>query len=776
MKHTEQWSDRLTFGTYRLSGECLERQLHAAVALGFRRFDTAQLYRNEKTVGDTVRALLPHDAAHITTKVRKHDYALPTAERLRLSATHLGGLDRVLLHQPLPHYMFDVLLRHSDNAEIGVSNYSSRDIDALLQVGYTPVVNQIEFHPWIPRLRERVAHATRVGVPLQAHTVLVRGCFLDYPPLLRIAQQKEATPAQVLLRFALDSGIDAVVTSTNTTHLAELVAAAKASWRLTELELAEMYSWHGATDCVPHVIFSFQPAPPPAAIDFPDDPDEFVQSVAETLTADLAALNEGDGKGDSVWNVSDTHLSLPRQKQAAVKNDLLSHRIAKLMFPHSSQPISQYQYALKRLRGASMEKQLCQKESGGGKSCSLSKYQRALPYKTSHQVLEPEAMPVTVAPLTELAPMFQYLASTENDNDEARELQFVRGKIFADGRMDMCKQVVGSEHIAALCDAVAASPGRVKHFLLGNNVCCQQNPMDAARALGRLMSDDSLPIQTWYLAGNAIGADATKVLTEALSHSRYTKALWLKRNPIKVAGAAHLSRLLLVNDTIRLLDLHNTGLLDTGVEALLRPIVEQKRPIALRHLYLDANGISEIGAYWIARLITAHPYALESLYVTMNPIGNAGAHIILRAIIDACDDNGCALRRLAMSSCNLSDSVVCKVAEAAKKAGLKYLGLGYYKATHDIGERGNRFTSEGVTPLVELVNDSDDLRCLEIKFSCVADGVERLRNAARLKGTVWLDDGLDAPVTGNITKAQQRAGIRHPPCVVNIDSIYRGKM
>ena len=76
-------------------------------------------------------------------------------------------------------------------------------------------------------------------------------------------------------------------------------------------------------------------------------------------------------------------------------------------------------------------------------------------------------MPVEVAPLDELTPFFTYLKQGKAAAEEC--VEFVRGAYYNDGRIDMCKQVVGSDWISELVDSVKSN-ANVKHFLLGNNI------------------------------------------------------------------------------------------------------------------------------------------------------------------------------------------------------------------------------------------------------------------------------------------------------------------
>lgn len=798
-KEVCEWSNRLTFGTYKQKGKQLESQLHVAVNLGFTRFDTAHLYCNEATVGSVVRSLLPLSKSHITTKVNKNDYAHRTLNKLQGSLDKLQKLDRVLLHRPLPVIQYKTLEEHTginvvkstiSIEELGVSNFTAHDIDILLSVARVkPCVNQIEFHPFVPGLRKRVTYFQSVGVPLQAHTVLARAKFMAFPPLVALARRKSATPAQVLLRFALDNDVDAVIHSSSPEHMSELIEGASAPWRLSPSELAEMFFWSDASSGSPHVFFkSFSPVPPVPGVTPPTTVDEYVTKVARTLLADLDLVDQHNKTADDTFllNLTDIVFTLPSQSSAAIKGDKVSHLIVNKMFPDHKSPLSMYLRCLKRLRAGSVRKEGLLKVMKDGKSCLMQRKQPSkliLPsdhcYTVSSQIINPEAMPVNVAPKHELVPFFQFLKSDEIPPEDSAGLTFVRGTWFADGRMDMCKQVVGSEHIEDLCEAIIQAPrGRVRHFLLGNNVCCESDSFAGSSALANLMKSDHQEIETWYLAGNAIDGESMGVIAKALQFSETLKALWLKRNPIKSVGASHLSSLLKTSSSLELLDILNTGLLDKGLDALLDPLIEYDGTLSIKHLYLGANGITEVGAAKIARLIRKHPQSLESLYLCMNPIGSEGAKTICEALVNCKEHHNerPALRRLSFSSCNLDDSIFPILLSASLSCGLIFLDLGYYKATKDMGERANKFGKKGAVSLIELITNSKSIRALNVRYAGLDEFVDEIRTAARNHGSITVIDGAPKPVTGGLTKSELRKGILHPPCVVNIDSIYRGKM
>jgi diketogulonate reductase-like aldo/keto reductase len=359
----QDWRQRLTFGTYRKTGDALKAQLQFAAAAGFTRFDTAQLYRNEAAVGAFLSGACPPRVSrtmlHVTTKVARPEYPHVAAAKLRKSVDALSPADRlttrVLLHRPMPCDQYraleDAVLRGTvaedgeheyDNSpvidEIGVSNYSTADLRTLLSVARVkPCVNQVEFHPFVPGARELLTFCVEHGIALQAHTVLAQAKFMSYPPLIAMAKRKGVSPAQVLLRFALDNGVDAVVNSSREDHLGELVSAASTEeWRLDALDLAEMFTWSVASVGAPHRFYSsFQRVPPVVKLSTAADVDVLVARVSDALRTDLAIVDKAEGLGSSLMeNLSDTVLSLPVSfPSRTIKHDPISMQIATRCFP-----------------------------------------------------------------------------------------------------------------------------------------------------------------------------------------------------------------------------------------------------------------------------------------------------------------------------------------------------------------------------------------------------------------------------------------------------------
>ncbi|KAF7357797.1 RNI-like protein [Mycena venus] len=159
-------------------------------------------------------------------------------------------------------------------------------------------------------------------------------------------------------------------------------------------------------------------------------------------------------------------------------------------------------------------------------------------------------------------------------------VEFRRGVVYDDGRLDLCKMVVGPTHIDKLLDALEENTV-VTQFLLGNNVISTTG----ARRIARFIADHPERIETWYIAGNHIRAPGFQLLVDAMVKSPRITNVWLKRNPLTPDSVDNVVRL--ITQTAGTLDLENTELGDDGVARIMREITGKDLP--LRNLYLNAN-------------------------------------------------------------------------------------------------------------------------------------------------------------------------------------------
>jgi 2,5-diketo-D-gluconate reductase A len=201
---------RLGFGTWQIpDGPAAVTAVRQALAAGYRHIDTAQGYGNEAGIGQALRESgLPRDEIFVTTKLDP-GRADPVAEAEHsLERLGIEQLDLYLVHFPLggPTRHWKGMERaHSRGLtrSIGVSNFGIDDLDAVLAIAATPpAVNQVQLSPFQHR-RRLLARCAKAGMVAEAYSPLTRGSDLDDPTLAGVAARHGRTPAQVLLRWAL---------------------------------------------------------------------------------------------------------------------------------------------------------------------------------------------------------------------------------------------------------------------------------------------------------------------------------------------------------------------------------------------------------------------------------------------------------------------------------------------------------------------------------------------------------------------------------------------
>ena len=209
---------QLGFGTYKLSPESTRDLVLTAFDAGYRHVDTAQMYRNERGVGEAVAASgLPRDEVFVTSKLNNayhaRDDALAAFDRT-LEELQLERVDLFLIHWPLPALgryteawgALEEIYRSGRARAIGVSNFQPEHLRRVLAEGsVVPAANQVELHPWFGNAEVREFDAEH-GIVTEAWSPLGRGSVLADPTLVRIAEETGRTPAQVVLRWHVQRG------------------------------------------------------------------------------------------------------------------------------------------------------------------------------------------------------------------------------------------------------------------------------------------------------------------------------------------------------------------------------------------------------------------------------------------------------------------------------------------------------------------------------------------------------------------------------------------
>jgi diketogulonate reductase-like aldo/keto reductase len=198
------------------SGEETRRAVRDALECGYRLIDTARAYGNERDVGRARRESgLPREEVFVTTKLWNSNHGYEAARRAcRASLGDLGldCIDLYLIHWPVPGLRRETwkamaALRDEGVCRaIGVSNYTIRHLEELRdESSVPPAVNQVEFHPFLYQ-RELLDYCRRRGIAVEAYSPLARGVRLSEPALVSVGRKYGKTPAQVLIRWALQHG------------------------------------------------------------------------------------------------------------------------------------------------------------------------------------------------------------------------------------------------------------------------------------------------------------------------------------------------------------------------------------------------------------------------------------------------------------------------------------------------------------------------------------------------------------------------------------------
>jgi 2,5-diketo-D-gluconate reductase A len=211
---------QLGFGVFQIDPEETAAAVKAALDIGYRHIDTAEMYRNERGVGQGIRdAGLDRAEVFITSKLNNGFHEPDDARRAfdkTLSVLDSDYVDLFLIHWPLPTlYSGDfvstwkVLEEFAEDGRarsIGVSNFQPGHLDRLAdETGTVPAVNQVEVHPYFTNEEVR-AYGADHGIAIEAWSPIAQGKVLNDPTIERIADARGKSPAQVVLRWHIQRG------------------------------------------------------------------------------------------------------------------------------------------------------------------------------------------------------------------------------------------------------------------------------------------------------------------------------------------------------------------------------------------------------------------------------------------------------------------------------------------------------------------------------------------------------------------------------------------
>jgi 2,5-diketo-D-gluconate reductase A len=211
---------QLGFGVFQIDPDETAQAVRTALEIGYRHIDTAEMYQNERGVGEGIReAGLDRSDVYITSKLN-NGYHKPDDARRAFDETldELGSdyVDLFLIHWPLPTLYdgdfvstwrtLEEFKKEGRARSIGVSNFQTGHLEQLAgETETTPAVNQIEVHPYFTNDAVR-AYGAEHGIVTEAWSPIAQGNVLGDPTVTRIAEATGRTPAQVVLRWHVQRG------------------------------------------------------------------------------------------------------------------------------------------------------------------------------------------------------------------------------------------------------------------------------------------------------------------------------------------------------------------------------------------------------------------------------------------------------------------------------------------------------------------------------------------------------------------------------------------
>lgn len=232
---------QLGLGTWFISEESAAEAVKAAARLGYRHFDTAQAYGNERGVGEGVRTCgIPREELFIVSKVAAEHKTYESAKQSideTLAKTGLDYLDMMIIHSPQPW----AEVNQSDNRyiegnraawraleeaykagklrAIGVSNFLIEDLESLMEVcSVKPMVNQILLHISNTPL-ELVEFCQNSDIAVEAYSPIAHGEILNQPQIKAMADKYKVSVPQLCIRYTLQLGTISLPKTANPEHM-----------------------------------------------------------------------------------------------------------------------------------------------------------------------------------------------------------------------------------------------------------------------------------------------------------------------------------------------------------------------------------------------------------------------------------------------------------------------------------------------------------------------------------------------------------------------------
>ncbi|MFC6288853.1 aldo/keto reductase [Levilactobacillus angrenensis] len=254
------------FGTYKIGDqETMNTAIDAAWNAGYRMFDTAMLYRNEDILGPTLQQLgLPREGLFLTSKVAEvvqgYDRTMKAVEG-SLKRLQTDYLDLLLVHWPVREHFFDTwkameqLKADGKVRSIGVSNYTISHLELLAtQAKEMPVVNQVEYHPYLNQ-QALFDYDKEKNIVTEAWSPLGRRAVLDNPMLMKMAKHHQKSVAQIVLRWELQHELVTIPKSTHPDRIKENAEIFDFDLDVDEMTMIDILNRNERTGNEPEIVY-----------------------------------------------------------------------------------------------------------------------------------------------------------------------------------------------------------------------------------------------------------------------------------------------------------------------------------------------------------------------------------------------------------------------------------------------------------------------------------------------------------------------------------------
>ncbi|OLN87466.1 putative oxidoreductase C2F3.05c 2 [Colletotrichum chlorophyti] len=260
---------QIQLGLYMMSGREATKSIPWALAAGYRGFDCAQMYNNERESGKAIRDFLgsaentqglKRQDVFYTTKLASSSSSYDSVRRSIKQSVEVSGLgyvDLFLLHSPYGGKEARLTSWRAvedaiDAGEVkmgGVSNYGAAHIEELMnsKPRIAPVINQIEVHPFNTQTHIRETCAKH-NITIEAYAPLARGMRMKHPKILSLSKKYGCTPAQLFVRWSLQHDMITLPKSVRKERLIENASVSGFEISKEDLDAMDALDEHLVTD------------------------------------------------------------------------------------------------------------------------------------------------------------------------------------------------------------------------------------------------------------------------------------------------------------------------------------------------------------------------------------------------------------------------------------------------------------------------------------------------------------------------------------------------